>query len=410
MTTSRITFDRVWKKFRKGEPARRLRHALPAMRRAWFGQAGADGLKDNEFWSLRDLSFEVGPGQCLGVIGHNGAGKSTLLKCASRIYRPNRGTAATRGRLSALIEVGAGFHPDLTGRENIYLNGSILGMSKKEVARKFDRIVEFSELGDFIDTPVKRFSSGMYARLGFAVASHTDPDVLLVDEVLSVGDMSFGRKCEARMKEILATGTTVMFVSHNLAAVRMLCDRVIVLRRGQVCFDGDPDQALHVYHDALTAGDNLGDSHPALRSLQVVCGDELGEPCFSARTGDVMTLDLTMTAARDLPEASLGFFVSDEQHNELYRCTMEHAGAEPADLRAGQELSARFRFAANLVPGNYWIGSTVTGRPELDRQMLDRNPHRLQVTVTGAGAGQGHANLFAECETAVARPELLAAV
>ncbi|MFO0949088.1 MAG: ABC transporter ATP-binding protein, partial [Planctomycetota bacterium] len=245
----RVEFRGVTKVFRRGEDHGSLRDALPALARRVTGRGPR--RSKNEFLSLDDVSFEVRSGECLGIIGPNGAGKSTLLKCASKILRPNAGTVVVRGRVSALIEVGAGFHPDLTGRENIFLYGAVLGMRRREVKERFDRIVDFSGIGPAIDTPAKRYSSGMFARLGFAVAALMDPDVLLIDEVLSVGDRQFSDKCEYKIREILAGGAAVLFVSHNLAAVRMICDRVALLERGRLTFVGSPDDAIRRYHQAF---------------------------------------------------------------------------------------------------------------------------------------------------------------
>ncbi len=190
----------IWKKFRKGDRFDSLRDLIPSAMMRLAGLEPKDGVRNMEFWALRNVTFELRRGQALAIIGANGSGKSTLLELLSGILRPNRGSVAVRGRLSALIELGAGFHPDLTGRENIYLSGAILGMRREEIKRKFDAIVAFSELEEFLDTPVKRYSSGMSARLGFAVAAHVDPEILLVDEVLSVGDTRFQQKCLARMR------------------------------------------------------------------------------------------------------------------------------------------------------------------------------------------------------------------
>lgn len=213
-----------------------------------------------EFWAIKDVSFEVERGEAIGIVGHNGAGKSTILKLLTRIMEPTEGRIRTRGRVSALIEVGAGFHPEMTGRENIYLNGSIIGMSQREIAAKFDEIVEFAELQKFIDTPVKRYSSGMYARLGFAVAAHVDPEVLIVDEVLSVGDAMFQRKCLKRMDDVASGGSTVLYVSHNLNTVRQLCGRAIVLEEGQAVFEGKASDAIGYYlRDSVADGTSFID-------------------------------------------------------------------------------------------------------------------------------------------------------
>ena len=201
-----------------------------------------------EFWALREVSFEVGMGEVVGIIGKNGAGKSTLLKLLSRITEPSRGLIRLRGRVASLLEVGTGFHPELTGRENIFLNGAILGMTNVEIKQKFDEIVAFSDVEKFLDTPVKHYSSGMYVRLAFAVAAHLEPEILIVDEVLAVGDLSFQKKCLGKMKEISRGGRTVLFVSHNMAAVQALCTRAILLQGGRIlCDQTDPSEVIARY-------------------------------------------------------------------------------------------------------------------------------------------------------------------
>jgi lipopolysaccharide transport system ATP-binding protein len=200
-----------------------------------------------EFWALKDVSFEIQQGDRVGIIGRNGAGKSTLLKILSRITEPTTGRISIKGRVASLLEVGTGFHPELTGRENIYLNGAILGMSKVEIKKKFDEIVAFAEVEKFLDTPVKRYSSGMYVRLAFAVAAHLEPEILIVDEVLAVGDIQFQEKCLGKMEDVAKEGRTVLFVSHNLGAIRALCQRGIVLDRGRVTVNDSIDNAIHSY-------------------------------------------------------------------------------------------------------------------------------------------------------------------
>src|SRR5690348_615419 len=257
MSDIAIDFDHVWKKFKKGEIYDSLRDLVPALGAILFSARRNGELQKQEFWALQDVSFLVKRGEALGIIGANGAGKSTVLKLLCGILKPTKGTVNIHGRLSALIEVGAGFHPDLTGRENVFLNGAILGMTRAEIRRKFDEIVEFSGLADFIDTPVKRYSSGMFARLGFSVAAHVDPDVLIVDEVLSVGDYLFQRKCMERMSAVLQGGATVIFVSHNLRAVTDLCSRALLLSHGRVLADGPAPEVLQRYLEAgLDVGTN----------------------------------------------------------------------------------------------------------------------------------------------------------
>ena len=200
-----------------------------------------------EFWALKDVSFEIKQGDRVGIIGRNGAGKSTLLKILSRIIPPTKGRIEYSGRMASLLEVGTGFHGDLSGRENIYLNGSILGMSKQEIARKFDEIVSFSEVEQFIDTPVKRYSSGMYVRLAFAVAAHLEPEILIIDEVLAVGDAAFQKKCLGKMKDISEHGRTILFVSHNMAAIQNLCDKCLYLKNGEKMSFGKTEEVIPDY-------------------------------------------------------------------------------------------------------------------------------------------------------------------
>jgi lipopolysaccharide transport system ATP-binding protein len=220
-----------------------------------FRQPGRrDPFESKDFWALRDISFQVTPGESVGVIGHNGAGKSTLLKILSRITTPSEGCVRYSGRVGSLLEVGAGFHPELSGRDNIFLSGAVLGMRHRQIDEKLDEIIAFSEIGPFIDTPVKRYSSGMYLRLAFAVAAHLDTDILLMDEVLAVGDAAFQKKCLDRMNGVARQGRTVLFVSHNLTAVRGLCNRAILLEKGRVAKDGPVNQVIeHYTRNALGA-------------------------------------------------------------------------------------------------------------------------------------------------------------
>lgn len=242
-----------------------------------------------EFWALRDVNFEVEEGQALGIIGGNGAGKSTLLKVLSRITPPTEGRARVKGRLSSLLEVGTGFHPELTGRENVFLNGAILGMRKAEVQRKFDEIVAFSGVEKFIDTPVKRYSSGMYVRLAFAVAAHLEPDVLIIDEVLAVGDADFQKRCLGKMGEVASQGRTVLFVSHNMAAVQKLCQRAVWMRDGQVAQIGASEEVIGAYIGASSPRENRGES---LRPGYLYQSDDGEEAGSEARVTSLQLLDM----------------------------------------------------------------------------------------------------------------------
>jgi homopolymeric O-antigen transport system ATP-binding protein len=260
-----IEASHLSKKFKLGAASRHmdsLREVLVnGLRRAWPTLRRERSDSPGWIWALRDLNFSIDPGTVVGIIGSNGAGKSTLLKILSRITDPTEGYVRLRGRVASLLEVGTGFHPELTGRENIFLNGVMLGMTKAEVRSKFDEIIAFAELDKFLDTPVKHYSSGMYVRLGFAVAAHLDPEILIVDEVLAVGDIAFQRKCLGKMGEFGETGRTILFVSHNAPAVLSLCDRGIVLEHGQLTFDGTAKSAVDYYVGAVSQEAHKNTSH-----------------------------------------------------------------------------------------------------------------------------------------------------
>ncbi len=252
MSEAVIQFKNVWKKFQKGEKFNSIRDAFPAFLNNLVKKSnGQTELRSKEFWALKNVDFEIKRGEVVGVLGPNGAGKSTILKLLSRIMFPNQGKINIKGRLAALIEVSAGFHPDLTGRENVYLNGTVLGMKTREIDKKFEEIVDFSGVEEFIDTPVKRYSSGMYSRLGFAVAAYMDPEILLVDEVLSVGDSSFQAKCAEKMRELLNGGATILLVSHNLPLIQSMCKRGILLLKGEVVKDGPIAEVLPYYETVI---------------------------------------------------------------------------------------------------------------------------------------------------------------
>jgi len=257
MTPPAIQVEKIGKSFRIGalqpyEERSLLGNALATMREPFIRARSVlrgelPQFSAETFWALREVSFEIQPGEVVGIIGHNGAGKSTLLKILSRIIPPSEGRAVLRGQVAALLEVGTGFNSELTGRENVYLNGSILGMGKREIDRKLDAIIEFAGIGQYIDTPVKRYSSGMGVRLGFAVAAHLEPEILLVDEVLAVGDLAFQKKCLGKMNDVAQSGRTVIFVSHNMETILGLCPRTILLKNGGVQQDGDTKEVVDTY-------------------------------------------------------------------------------------------------------------------------------------------------------------------
>ncbi|MCC5829839.1 MAG: ATP-binding cassette domain-containing protein [Phycisphaeraceae bacterium] len=310
-TERAIRIDRVWKKFRVGEFHDSLRDLIPDLFRRIVGRGvQRDELGSKEFWALKDVAFEVGKGESLGIIGPNGAGKSTLLKVLSRIMRPDRGRYEVDGRVSALIEVGAGFHPDLTGRENLFLNGAILGMKRAEVKAREEEIIEFSGIGRFIDTPVKRFSSGMKARLGFAVAAHLKPDILLVDEVLSVGDAAFRGKCVRFMRQLIQSDVTVVFISHILEQVRRLCPRTVVLDQGQTVYDGPTDGAIRKYMELISKHTGLVGASQAAAVIQNVrfCDQDDQEVLeWNAQEPGVVHFDLVVHRPIHAPHVKINF-------------------------------------------------------------------------------------------------------
>jgi lipopolysaccharide transport system ATP-binding protein len=284
------------------------------------------------FWALKDASFDVKRGENVGIIGLNGAGKSTLLKILSRITTPTTGAARIAGRLGALLEVGTGFHHELTGRENVFLYGAILGMSRKEVAAKFDAIAEFSEIDEFLDTPVKRYSSGMYVRLAFAVAAHLDPDILLLDEVLAVGDFAFQRKCMNFARGLEKKGATILFVSHNMFSIKTMCQRVIYLKKGQIVFDGPTTEGLKLYEDDSRLADApwFRDAADApIKFTDVMLLNEKGAPTSVFNFGERMTVRMRYTARErlDRPDFRVGF----DRHDEV-SCTTFSTFSDGIDI------------------------------------------------------------------------------
>jgi lipopolysaccharide transport system ATP-binding protein len=273
-----------------------------------------DDPTHEEFWALKDVSFEIKQGDRVGIIGRNGAGKSTLLKILSRITEPTQGSIKIKGRIASLLEVGTGFHPELTGRENIFLNGAILGMGKAEIQKKFDEIVDFAEVEKFLDTPVKRYSSGMYVRLAFAVAAHLEPELLIVDEVLAVGDAQFQKKCIGKMKEVGTEGKTVLFVSHNMATIRTLCKTGIFLQNGYIDLNGEIEKVVEQYlsvDSEVTQKSTIEFSQPInsllwLESVTLLCNHK---PGVHLTTGDSLTLQVSYQALRPLQDPKVGFVI-----------------------------------------------------------------------------------------------------
>lgn len=311
---------------------------------------------NEKFLALDDVSFKVKQGEALGIIGHNGAGKSTLLKLLSRVTAPTKGTISYNGRVASMLEVGTGFHPELTGRENVYMNGAILGMTKAEIDNKFDQIVKFAEMEKFIDTPVKRYSSGMYVKLAFAVAAHLDSEILIMDEVLAVGDMKFQQKCLGKMGDASSNeGRTVLYVSHNMSTIRQLCTRCIVLDHGRIVYDGDVDEAINVYMTrGLTenATDiDLSEKHmphipakPPVKMTHFHLNDR-EEPWY--RAGEKVCFDLSLYANQDVHDLRFRFELRYVDDSPVGVALSPSFG----DLRAGEAHTYRLSFDTELLTG-----------------------------------------------------------
>jgi ABC-type polysaccharide/polyol phosphate transport system ATPase subunit len=384
----------VSKRFRKGELYDSLRDAVPGMLRTLLRRKPNGRPNAREFWALREIDLEVEPGEVLGIIGHNGAGKSTMLKLLSGILKPTSGSITVLGRLSALIEIGAGFHPDLTGRENVYLNGTILGMSRTEIARRFDQIVEFSGLEEFLDTPVKRYSSGMHARLGFAVAAHVDPDILIVDEVLSVGDYAFQNRCIERMRQVIQGGAAVVFVSHNLNAVATLCSRVILLDHGRIIRQGCPQEVIRAY---LT--ENRIDADAASKDAyisQFVIRDVRG-PKVRFQPGDEVWIDVEVKANGPCQRLSLCLYLRDENGYDVFNTSTERLGHPTFSLAAGESYRCTLRLTLHLACGSFHFGALVY-RYDIQRKYDEAFPVGT-VFIASDTDVRGVANLYPQVET-----------
>jgi len=358
-----VLVDGVWKKFRRGERHDSLRDLIPSIGKKLLGRVRSSELDDtDEFWAVKDLSFELNPGEALGIIGPNGAGKSTTLKLLTKILRPTRGTALLKGRVGALIEVAAGFHPDLTGRENIFLQGAVMGMKRAEIAARLDEIIEFAGVADFVDTQVKRYSSGMNARLGFSIAAHLDPDVLVIDEVLSVGDMAFQQRCIDRMERFKKDGVAIIFVSHNLQAVAGLCDRALFLKHS-VQRLGPPHEVIRDYVASLTASETAGERR-VVRMGQATLVDQFQAPKTSVQPGDPLTLRFECESSVDLRDFTLGFLVYRSNDNlVVYDGNFTGEELHVPELTANVPVAFEFQFRAHLTRGHYHITCHVFHNP-----------------------------------------------
>ncbi len=355
MADGRVRFEGVWKKFRRGERHDSLRDLIPALGRSLVSRPAAAALGRQEFWALRDISFEVRPGEALGIIGPNGAGKSTILKILIRLLRPTCGASEVRGRVGSLIEIGGSLHPDLTGRENIFLQGSVMGMRRAEIASKFDEIVEFSELADFIDTPVKRYSSGMNARLGFSVAAHLEADVLIIDEVLAVGDAVFQRRAFDRMKEMVGRGVPAVVVSHQLERIASLCNDAILLAKGEIAFQGPPPECIAAYSRYQSAVPAPDEGPGGLRLDSIALASP--GPVESGGRAEVVIAGVAPAPREGLRQV-VGVRVRSLQTGEILFAT----GTKSHEIVLPEgPFELRVELQMNVPPGVYAVESTTLG-------------------------------------------------
>jgi ABC-type polysaccharide/polyol phosphate transport system ATPase subunit len=324
------------------------------MRRLLQGQATGAAELNETFWALDDISFDIQHGEVIGIIGPNGAGKSTLLKVLSRITKPTRGRATIHGRVGSLLEVGTGFHPELTGRENIYLNGAILGMHRTEIERKFDEIVEFAEVAKFIDTPVKHYSSGMYLRLAFSVAAHLEPEILLVDEVLAVGDAAFQKKCLGKMGEVSTQGRTVLLVSHNMGSILGLCQRVIWIDAGKLRMFGAADDVVRQYHASIASGQQILGRREAVEIHNVRMYNRLGQETQSFTPGDDIGIEIDFFA-KDHYQRPYFLLAIEGRQGRLFSANMYLDGQQPDAIQGEGTIRCTFKNVPLLPQQSYAV-------------------------------------------------------
>ncbi|CAN5772795.1 ABC transporter ATP-binding protein [soil metagenome] len=363
MSSPVISVDGVSKRYLLGEQHSSVREVVEDLGGILRRRLGRR-TPPNELWALRDVSLEVHEGEAVGIIGRNGAGKSTLLKVLTRITEPTAGTSRTRGRVGALLEVGTGFHTELTGRENVFLNGAIIGMGRREVRRRFDEIVEFAAVEQFIDTPVKRYSSGMYLRLAFAVAAHLDADIMVVDEVLAVGDAQFQRKCLAKMAEVERSGRTILFVSHNIDAIARLCPRVVWLDRGHLVLDGPTNDVVDTYLSSALEPDSGAPIEPEAGAPLIVerfqVRDQEGSMGMVLRRDEPFVVELDVLLQQEVAELNVSVVIDSMRGGRL----LDEAWSDTDALRV--RPPGRYRLSLVVPPvlntGDYslglWIGSS----------------------------------------------------
>lgn len=391
MSKTAIQVEHLSKAYRVGQEERKadtlsgaLLQALKAPLRNFKTLRNLRDVKRDEaslFWALKDVNFEVKEGEVLGIIGHNGAGKSTLLKILSRITEPTEGRITIHGRVSSLLEVGTGFHPDLTGRENIYMNGTILGMRKKEIDQKLDEIIAFSGISQHIDTPVKRYSSGMTVRLAFSVAAHLEPEILIIDEVLAVGDMEFQKKCLGKMKDVSGQGRTVLFVSHNMPAVQTLCNRAILLNKGSLIYEGKTEQVIAQYLKKFSA---------SKASQKWICMEEKSG-CYFKEIEIVPVREEIFTMGNDILIKTK--IISDFDFNQFQICIRIYdenyilvSCLYNTDFLIGYSLLIGVNYfqliikLSNLLPGTYYL--SFTAMYNYGHQIFDKVDDAIKIEIT----------------------------
>lgn len=379
--TAPIVVENVGKRYTQlEERAMLLKSVIPFMR-----------PKRTDLWALRNFNLTVNEGETVGIVGRNGAGKTTLLRLLAGVTRPSEGTATIRGRVAPLIGVGVGFHQEMSGRENIFVNGMVLGLTKREVQARFDQIVDFAELHSFIDTPVKFYSTGMFMRLGFSVAANVNPDVLLVDEILAVGDFAFQAKCIERMKELQRQGTTIVMVSHSMHAIRFLCPRALLLRKGQLEFDGATEDTLAMHHRLMTE-DHAEDSGGV--TITVEDRDLYGPegPTHQPRTGDQVTYRATLSFAQFV-ESPIVFFQVFSEEGTIAYSLVSAMGRDGISFGPGDTTTVEIPFTVRLVSGTFRLAMTVMDQH--GREELAHDSPGLLIYVRGVFGAQGIADLGA---------------
>ncbi len=360
-----VSIENLGKRYTIGHQRARddgMRHVIEGAIRAplaWLRSYRRNKLSKEDFWALRNISFQIKKGEVVGIIGRNGAGKSTLLKLLSRITVPTEGRIVIDGRVACLLEVGTGFHTELSGRENIFLNGAILGMSRAEIVRKFDEIVAFSEIEEFLDTPVKRYSTGMFVRLAFAVAAHLDPEILIVDEVLAVGDAAFQKKCLGKMGSFAESGRTVLFVSHNMEAVRTLCQRGVWLKDGRLHRDGEASEIVEAYFNSLSSEHSFSCENPAygLTIEKVVLRNSRGDESSQFRPGEDLIVEITYDAQKPIEKPFIALGVLGI-NGTCFTSNMLLDGHRPDRLEGRGQITCTFK-SIPLLPQSYTVKMNV---------------------------------------------------